>query len=198
MLRLFLYGYLHRVRSSCALERECQRNVEVLWLLRKLAPDHKTIADFGRDHVRPLRAVHRQLRLLCHKLGLFGRELVAIGGSKIAAVNARDRNFNEARLRELIAHADARLAGHLREMESADAAEEEEAVLTRAQLEEKIAALRDKQERHEELLSQLDAEQKQVSTTDPDARRMHTARGSVVGYNAQSAVEAQNKIDHRR
>jgi transposase len=194
LLRLFLYGYLHRVRSSRALERECQRNVEVLWLLRKLAPDHKTIADFRRDHVRPLQAVHRQFRLLCHKLGLFGRELVAIDGSKFAAVNARDRNYNEARLRELIAHADARLAGYLRELETADAAEEGEAVLTRAQLEEKIAALRDKQEWHEELLSQLDDEQKQISTTDPDARRMPTAQGSVVAYNAQSAVDAQHKL----
>ena len=194
LLRLFLYGYLHRVRSSRALERECHRNVEVLWLLRKLAPDHKTIADFRRDHVRPLRAVHRQLRLLCHKLGLFGRELVAIDGSKFAAVNARDRNYNEARLRELIVHADARLAEHLRELERADAAEEGEAVLSRAHLEEKIAALRDKHEWHEELLGQLDDEQKQVSTTDPDARRMHTAHGSVVGYNAQSAVDAQHKL----
>jgi len=194
LLRLFLYGYLHRVRSSRALERECHRNVEVLWLLRRLAPDHKTIADFRRDHVRPLRAVHRQLRLLCHKLDLFGRELVAIDGSKFAAVNARDRNFNEARLRELVAHADARLAGHLRELEAADAAEAGETELTRAQLEEKIAALRDKKEWHEELLGQLDAEQKQISITDPDARRMHTTQGSVVGYNAQSAVDAQHKL----
>src|SRR6185436_3363927 len=109
LLRLYLYGYLHRVRSSRQLERECQRNLEVIWLLRKLAPDFKTIADFRRDHRTGFKAVHRQFHLLCHQLKLFGGELIALDGTKLAAVNSRDRNYNEKKLRELIARADARL-----------------------------------------------------------------------------------------
>src|SRR5712671_5524264 len=110
LLKLYLYGYLHRVRSSRLLEAECHRNVEVLWLLGKLAPDFKTIADFRKDNLKPLKAVARQFTLLCRKLALFGGELLAIDGSKFAAVNARDQNFNADKLQNLIARADARLA----------------------------------------------------------------------------------------
>src|SRR6266581_2326955 len=102
LLKLYLYGYLHRVRSSRLLEAECHRNVEVLWLLGKLAPDFKTIADFRKDNLKPLKAVCRQFTLLCRKLELFGGELLAVDGSKLRAVNARDKNFNAERLKELI------------------------------------------------------------------------------------------------
>jgi transposase len=113
LLKLYLYGYLHRIRSSRLLEAECQRNVEVLWLLGKLAPDFKTIADFRKDNLQPLKAVARRFTLLCRKLELFGGELLAIDGSKFAAVNARDQNFNAAKLQDLIDRADARLAEYL-------------------------------------------------------------------------------------
>src|SRR5438105_8868158 len=99
LLKLFLYGYLHRIRSSRALERECQRNVELIWLLGKLAPDFKTIADFRKDNVKPLQAVARQFTVLCRKLELFGGELLAIDGSKFAGVNSREANYNEKKLR---------------------------------------------------------------------------------------------------
>src|SRR5258706_8255491 len=110
LLKLYLYGYLHRIRSSRLLEAECQRNVEVLWLLGKLTPDFKTIADFRKDNLQPLQAVCRQFTRLCRKLELFGGELLAIDGSKFTAVNARDQNFNAPKLQELIAHTEARLA----------------------------------------------------------------------------------------
>jgi len=195
LLRLYLYGYLHRVRSSRALERECHRNVEVIWLLRQLAPDFKTLADFRREHRARFKAVHRQFHLLCRKLGLFGGQLVAIDGTKLAAVNARDGNFNQKKLQELLARADARLEEYLQELDVADATEGREEKLTRAELEEKIAALREKKDWHEELLAQLqDSEEKQISTTDPDARKMHAAQGTVIGYNAQSAVDDQHKL----
>src|ERR1035437_9735084 len=103
LLKLYLYGYLHRVRSSRLLEAECQRNVEVIWLLGKLTPDFKTIADFLKDNLKPLKAVARQFMLLCQQLELFGGELLAIDGSKFAAVNARDQNFNAAKLQDLLA-----------------------------------------------------------------------------------------------
>jgi transposase len=194
LLKLYLYGYLHRIRSSRLLEQECHRNVEVIWLLGKLAPDFKTIADFRKDNLKPLKAVCRQFTLLCRKLELFGGELLAIDGSKFGAVNARDQNFNATKLQDLIARADARLAEYLKELDSADAAEPAAGAWSQTQLREKIAALREKQEWHAELLAQLDAEQKQISVTDPDTRKMPTAQGFMVGYNAQVAVDAKHKL----
>ena len=194
LLKLYLYGYLHRVRSSRLLEAECHRNVEVLWLLGKLAPDFKTIADFRKDNLQPLKAVARQFTLLCRKLELFGGELLAIDGSKFSAVNARDQNFNAAKLQELIARADARLAEYFAQMDTADAGEPEGAALTKTELAQKIAALQDKQDWHKELLGELDEDQKQISVTDPDTRKMPTAHGMIVGYNAQVAVDAKHKL----
>ena len=195
LLKLYLYGYLHRIRSSRLLETECQRNVEVIWLLGKLAPDFKTIADFRKDNLKPLRAVSRQFTVLCQKLKLFGGQLLAIDGSKFGAVNARDQNFNAAKLEELIGRADARLAEYLQALDRADAAEPTMEALDQAQLAAKIAALREKQEWHKELLAQLqDGEEKQVSVTDPDTRKMPTAQGTIVGYNAQMAVDDKHKL----
>jgi transposase len=194
LLKLYLYGYLHRVRSSRMLEAECHRNVEVIWLLGKLAPDFKTIADFRKDNLKPLKAVARQFTLLCQRLELFGGELLAIDGSKFTAVNARDRNFNADKLQNLIARADARLAEYLQQMDQADTAEPGTATLTKTELAAKIAALQEKQDWHKELLGQLDDEQKQISVTDPDTRKMPTAHGTLVGYNAQIAVDAKHKL----
>jgi len=194
LLKLYLYGYLHRVRSSRSLAAECHRNVEVIWLLGKLTPDFKTIADFRKDNLKPLQAVARQFTLLCRKLELFGGELLAIDGSKFAAVNARDQNFNADKLQDLIARADARLAEYFQQLDAADAAEPGAATLSSTELATKIAAVQERQDWHKELLAQLDDEQKQISVTDPDTRKMPTAHGTVVGYNAQLAVDARHKL----
>ena len=194
LLKLYLYGYLHRVRSSRLLEAECSRNVEIIWLLGKLTPDFKTLADFRKDNLKPLQAVARQFTLLCRKLELFGGELLAVDGSKFAAVNARDQNFNAAKLQDLIARADARLAEYLQELDRADTADPGGTALSRNELEQKIAALQERQDWHADLLAQLDREQKQISVTDPDTRKMPTAHGMMVGYNAQLAVDAKHKL----
>src|SRR5208283_5015603 len=195
LLKLYLYGYLHRVRSSRSLEAECQRNVEVIWLTGKQAPDFKTIADFRKDNLKPLKAVNRQFTLLCRKLELFGAQLVGIDGTKLAAVNSKNANFNEKKLRDLIDRADAQMADYLQQLDAADAAEPASPVCSRAELEAKIAALQDKKDWHEELLGQLDAEEKQISVTDQDARRMRAGGGgSVLGYNVQTAVDEKNKL----
>jgi len=194
LLKLYLYGYLHRVRSSRLLEAECHRNVEVIWLLGKLAPDFKTIADFRKDNLQPLKAVARQFTVLCRKLELFGGELLAIDGSKFAAVNARDQNFNAGKLEELIARADVRLAEYLQQLDTGDEVEVGRSSLTQKELATKIAALQEKQDWHRELRDQLDEEQKQISVTDPDTRKMPTAQGNVIGYNAQVAVDARHKL----
>jgi len=195
LLKLYLYGYLHRIRSSRLLEAECQRNVEVIWLTGKQAPDHKTIADFRKDNARPFQAVTRQFRVRCHQLNLFGAQLVGLDGTKVSAVNSKDANFNEKKLRELLARSDAQLAEYVAALDAADAAELPEPRLSRAELEARIAALREKRDWHEELLGQLDAAEKQISVTDSDARRMRAGGGgSVVGYNAQAVVDHQNKL----
>jgi transposase len=114
LLKLYLYGYLHRICSSRALERECHRNVELIWLLGKLAPDFKTIADFRKDNLTPLKAVCRQFTVLCRKLELFGGELLGIDGSKLAALNSRENNFNEKKLQERLAQIDAQIQAYLK------------------------------------------------------------------------------------
>jgi transposase len=195
LLRLYLYGYLHRLRSSRLLERECTRNLEVIWLLRTLKPDFKTIADFRRDNKKPLGLACRQFTLLCKKLDLFGHELIAIDGSKFKAVNSKDRNFNGKKLRELISGIDAKIEKYLKELDEQDQqAGSAPSALTRQELAEKIAQLRERKDDYEELSGQLDEEEKQISTTDPDARLMHTRQGAEVCYNVQSAVDSKHKL----
>ena len=196
LLRLYLYGYLHRIRSSRLLEKECHRNVELIWLLRQLRPDFKTIADFRKDNRRALLGVSRHFTRLCCQLKLFAAELVGIDGTKLAAVNSKDANFNEKKLQALLVRAEARLQEYLKQLDQCDAADASEPTPTRAQLQEKIAALREKKEWHEELLAELKASgDTQLSLTDEHARRMRGGSGaSVVGYNVQAAVEAKHKL----
>jgi transposase len=120
LLKLYVYGYLNRVRSSRMLEREATRNVEVMWLIRKLTPDFKTIADFRKDNLQAIKAVCREFTLLCKKLDLFGGELVAVDGSKFKAVNNRTRNFNQKKLERVIKQIDERITGYLSELDAAD------------------------------------------------------------------------------
>jgi transposase len=193
LLKLYLYGYLHRIRSSRLLAAECVRNVEVIWLLGKLTPDFKTIADFRKENLKPLRAVSGQFTVLCRKLELFGGQLLAIDGSKFGAVNARDQNFNAAKLQELIARADARLAEYLQATGQPTRPSRRHGA--QKELAAKIAALQEKQEWHKELLAQLqDGEAKAGVGDDPDTRKMPTAHGTIVGYNAQMAVDAKHKL----
>ena len=196
LLKLYLYGYLHRIRSSRALERECHRNVELIWLLGKLAPDFKTIADFRKDNLSPLRAVCRQFTWLCRKLELFGGELLAIDGSKFAGVNSREANYNEKKLQQRLGEIDAQIQAYLKDLEEADAQEANRPEpLSREELAEKITQLQQRKDWYGGLEVELEAsEEKQISLSDPEARRMPTASGNVVGYNAQMAVDAKNKL----
>src|ERR1700716_2967627 len=123
LLKLYIYGYLNRVRSSRRLEAETHRNIEVIWLLRHLKPDFKTIADFRRDNRNAFRPVFRQFVLLCRQMDLFGRELLAVDGTRIKAVHNQDRNFTRAALTKFIRDADERLADYLRRLDEADVGE---------------------------------------------------------------------------
>ena len=196
LLKLYIYGYLNRVRSSRRLETECHRNIEVLWLLRTLKPDFKTIADFRRDNRAAFRAVFRQFVLLCRRLDLYGRELLAVDGTRIKAVNNKDRNFTRSSLREFIRRADEWLEDYLKRLDEGDVEDGATGGGARTKnLAEKIAALNEKRGRYQAMLAQLERTgEDQISLTDPDSRAMaaHTKVG--VGYNVQVAVDAKNKL----
>ena len=196
LLKLYIYGYLNRVRSSRRLELESHRNIEVIWLLRSLKPDFKTIADFRRDNRAAFRSVFREFVLLCRRLDLYGRELLAVDGTRIKAVNNKDRNFTRNSLQDFIRAADERLDDYLRRLDEGDIEEGGRGGGARTKnLAEKIVALRQKRGRYGAMLAELERTgESQISLTDPDSRAMaaHTKVG--VGYNIQIAVDAKNKM----
>ena len=195
LLKLYLYGYLNRVRSSRRLEAETHRNIEVIWLLRHLKPDFKTIADFRRDNRKVFRSVFRQFVLLCKQLDLFGRELLAVDGTRIKAVNNKDRNFTRASLAEFIKLADKKLDDYLQRLDHSDATEQSAGGARVANLAEKIAAIRGRRERCQEMLAELDRTgESQISLTDPDSRAMAAHTHVAVGYNVQVAVDTKHKL----
>jgi len=195
ILKLYIYGYLNRVRSSRRLEMECHRNIEVIWLLRTLKPDFKTIADFRSDNRAAFLRVFRQFVLLCRRLDLFGRELLAVDGTRIKAVNNKDRNFTKTALEKFIKAADERLNEYLRRLDEGDVAEAGTDGSRTKNLAEKIAALREKRGRYGALLAELERTgESQISLTDPDSRAMAAYTKVGVGYNIQIAVDAKNKM----
>jgi len=195
LLKLYIYGYLNRTRSSRRLEAETHRNIEVIWLLRHLKPDFKTIADFRRINHKAFRPVFRQFVLLCRELDLFGKELLAVDGTRIKAVNNKDRNFTRASLTEFIRLADAKLADYLQRLDHADDAETGTSGSRVENLAEKIAAVRGRRERCQEMLAELDRTgESQISLTDPDSRAMAAHTRVAVGYNAQIAVDTKHKL----
>src|SRR6204780_2972424 len=198
LLKLYIYGYLNRVQSSRRLEHEAGRNVEVMWLVGRLTPDFKTIADFRKDNGGAIRKVCAQFIALCRAMGLLTQASVAIHGSKFKAVNNRDRNFTRAKMERRMAQIEESVARYLEQLDTADRQEPSEALLTKTnRLKEKIETLKQQMRRLERLeVEMLATPDQQISLTDPDARSMATSgRGSgVVGYNVQVAVEAKHHL----
>ena len=195
LLKLYIYGYLNRVRSSRRLEAETHRNIEVIWLLRHLRPDFKTIADFRSDNRNAFRPVFRQFVLLCRELDLFGRELLAVDGTRIKAANNKDRNFTRASLTKFIELADAKLDDYLQRLDQSDTTESKTVGSRVKNLAEKIAAIRGRRTRCKDMLAELDRTgEDQISLTDPDSRAMAAHTHVAVGYNAQVAVDTKHKL----
>lgn len=194
LLKLYVYGYLHRVRSSRQLERECHCNIEVLWLLNRLAPDFKTIADFRRDNRDALGRVCRAFVQFCRRQGLFGAELVAVDGSKFSAQNSPQKAFTTAQIEREAKRLGERIAKYLADLDAADADEKTEVAPgdTRAAL----AALRDRHADVAQVLVLMEAmDLSQASITDPDSRLMRASGGgTVVGYNVQIAVDDRHGL----
>jgi transposase len=195
LLKLYIYGYLNRIRSSRRLERETHRNVELIWLLRKLRPDFKTIADFRKHNTKALQALFREFVLLCKQLDLFGAELLAIDGSKFKAVNSKHKNFTKTKLEKALKDIDEQVAKYLSDLDASDREEFSVHQLTSAELQKKIARLKERQQRYHGFVQEITASgETQLSLTDPDSRSMPKSPKVDVGYNAQIAVDSQHKL----
>lgn len=196
MLGIYVWGYLNKIRSSRQLERECGRNVELMWLTGNLQPDFKTIANFRKENTAALKGVLAQFWRWCLEEGLYGKEEVAIDGSKFEAVNANHRNYTREGVKKRLAALEAEAEKYLQEAAKADEAEEGgERKWTAEELKEKTRKLQERLKRYRDRLQEMDQKGvDQLSLTDPAARRMATGRGSDVCYNVQVAVDSQNKL----
>ncbi|ASL42861.1 hypothetical protein bAD24_I05170 [Burkholderia sp. AD24] len=197
MLKIYIYAYLSQVPSSRRIERECQRNVELMWLTGRLAPDLKTIADFRRDNGAAIRNVCRRFVELCRGLKLLSSDMVAIDGSKFKAVNSRDRNYTAGKIDKRRQQIEESVQRYLDMIETADRTSPTGFDVKTVRLYEKIARLKQQMRELAQLSQQLKKQaDKQLSMTDPDARSMATSgRGSgIVGYNVQAAVDTKHHL----
>jgi transposase len=197
LLKIYIYGYLNRVPSSRRLERECQRNIELVWLTGQLAPDFKTIADFRKDNGKAIREVCRTFVALCRELDLLSEASVAIDGSKFKAINARDKNFTEAKMKRRLERIDESIARYMAQLETADRRGDAVPEAKVVRLRDKIVKLREEVARLSAIKAEMmKSEDKQISLTDPDARSMATSGKDtgIVGYNVQAAVDTKSHL----
>ena len=197
LLKIYIYGYLNRIQSSRRLERETQRNVEMMWLTRRLTPDFKTIADFRHDNGKGIRNVCKTFVSLCRQLNLFSEAIVAIDGSKFKAVNNRDKNFTPHKLEARIKQVEESIERYLTTLDTIDRTQPAEAKIKSKDLKEKLAKLKGKMKYLQGIGQQLKQQPDgQLSLTDPDSRSMATSgRGTgMVGYNVQTAVDTQHHL----
>lgn len=196
MLKLYLYGYLNGIRSSRKLEHETKRNLEVLWLLKKLSPDFKTIADFRKHHKKPLKNIFRRFNQLCDEWDLFGKELIAIDGSKFKASNSKKNNVTRKKIARNLNYIEEKINQYFKELDEHDEAEEPDRTPDTDEVNKRLQQLRERKTKYLEFEKELDESgQTEISTTDPDARLMVTSNNSVeVGYNVQTTVDAKHKL----
>jgi transposase len=195
MLKLYLYGYLNRIRSSRRLEQEAIRNLEVIWLIRKLKPDFKTIADFRKDNKKALKKIFRDFTRLCDEWELFGKELVAIDGSKFRACNSKKNNYNSKKLERHLKYLDEKIEKYIQELDQGDRAEASLKKPDAHTIKERIQQLKNRREKYTQYQSKLkQSGENEISTTDPDSRLMANHNNVEVSYNVQTTVDAKHKL----
>ena len=197
LLKIYLYGYLNRIQSSRRLEREAQRNIELMWLTGRLCPDFKTIADFRRDNGVGIRNACRRFVLMCRQLKLFSQAIVAVDGSKFKAVNNRDKNFTPHKLAKRMQQVDESIERYLSALDTIDRTEPAEAEAKTTNLNKKLKKLKRQMRQLRKIETGLKAQpDEQLSLTDPDARSMATSgRGTgIVGYNVQAVADAKHHL----
>ena len=195
LLKLYVYGYLNQIRSSRKLERECRRNLELMWLMKKLTPDFKTIADFRKDNIHCVKGVFREFVKLCISLDLYGAKCIAVDGTKFKAVNSLDRNFNQKNLAYRIKDIDKHVSKYLAQIEEEDRKEEQANDKHAEAIQEKVQKLMKRKEEYSELLAKLkESRQNEVSLIDPDCRLMKNRGRIEPCYNGQVAVDDKNHL----
>lgn len=196
MLKLYLYGYLNKIRSSRKLETEAGRNLELLWLLRKLKPDFKTIADFRKDNSEALKGVFKQFTLLCKDWDLYGQKVIAVDGSKFRASNSKRNNFNEKKIQRHLKYIDEKISSYMEELDRNDEEEADIHVPSKEEVKKRIAELNQRKDKYIAMQEELAATgATEISTTDPDARLMAVNNNGVeVSYNVQTAVDQKYKL----
>jgi len=195
LLKLYIYGYLNKIRSSRKLAKEIRRNVELMWLLKKLKPDFKTISDFRKNNLKGIQNVCKQFTLLCKDLGLLSSNLVAIDGSKFKACNSLDRNYSLKYIEKKISKIDESITKYLQELDKNDNYEKTHKKITKPELLNKIESMKEKLKYYSELEKKLKKSgETEVSLTDPDSRLMKDKKSFVIGYNVQSVVDSENHI----
>lgn len=191
IIKLYIYGYFNKIRSSRKLMTECKRNVEVMWMLRKLVPDFRTVSDFRKDHPKALKNVFRSFVRLCDSMGLYSKDLVSIDGSKFKAVNSKDRNFTLAKLDDRIRWIDENITEYLSVLENNDKKEVDDSFFSKEEIEKKIQELKDRKDLYNSYLQEMvKTGETQKSLTDPEAKLMKFNGKFDVGYNIQTAVDS--------
>jgi transposase len=195
MLKIYIYGYLNRIQSSRRLETEANRNVELMWLVSRLNPDFKTIANFRRENGKAIRKVCAQFIELCRQMNLFADSMVAIDGSKFKAVNSSDQNFTQAKVRRRMQETEQSIAQYLKDLEAADLRSPPQSTPHQVRLKERIALFTEQMQALQAIEAKVQASpDKQVSQSDPDARSMRHRGGGIVGYNVQAAVDTKHHL----
>ncbi|MEL7608809.1 MAG: transposase, partial [Bacillota bacterium] len=195
LLKLYVYGYFNRIRSSRRLMAECKRNIELFYLLNRLTPDFRTIADFRTDNAKALRNVFRAFVKLCMRLGLYQKQLLAVDGSKFRALNSKDNCYNAEILQKKLERIDAHIAEYLARMDKEDGREPDTKALTEKQIKEAVRELRSRKEKYQGYLAELEKSgETQLLLTDPEARRMYSKDGFHCCYNVQTAVDGGSHL----
>ena len=198
LLKLYIYGYLNRIRSSRLLERECKRNLEVMWLLNELTPDHNTIANFRRDNPKAIKLVFRKMVTLCKRLDLIGGKVIATDGTKLRAQNSKKNNFNQKKIDDHLTYIENKLHEYLDALDIADTAENMglDPEIDKDKIREKVAKLNNKKQQYRKLEKQLtETGQEQISTTDPDSRKLAVRQNILeVCYNIQASVDDKHNL----
>lgn len=193
LLKLYIYGYFYRIKSSRRLAHECSRNIEVMWLINQLTPDFRTISDFRKDNAMCVKNVFKEFNKFCVKMDVYSLEYVSVDGSKFRAVNAKDNNFTLSKLDDRINRLDEHIRVYMSELEKSD--EEESGRLSKKELEEKLKSCQERKDRYEGYRDQMvQSGVSQISLTDPSSKLMKFNEGFSVGYNVQTAVDSESHM----
>lgn len=194
LLKLYIYGYFNGIRSTRKLEKECKRNVEVMWLLDNLKPDDKTISNFRKDNKKAITEVFKQFSMLCNELGLYGKEVIAVDGSKFRASNSRRKNYTKNKVKKMLSYYEEIARKYIELLNDNDKSEKEEEKYTKEELTEKLEAAKKRIEELTEMKEEIQ-ENGEISITDPDAKHMSASNnGTDIAHNVQIAVDSKNHL----